>query len=57
MLAVTRVLLLGAVVLVVLVMSVVIFRLLVFSFRWMGRGGGCSFVPVSVYCLRLVLVL
>ena len=52
-------LLLGAVVLVVLVMSVVVFRLLVFSFRWMGLGGGrsaCSFVSVSVYCLRLVLV-
>ena len=38
-------LLLGAVVLVVLVMSVVVFRLLVFSFRWMGLGGGaCNFV-------------
>ena len=51
-------LLLGAVVLVVLVMSVVVFRLLVFSFRWMGLGGGppLVFVPVSVYCLRLVLV-
>ena len=56
-LGVMCVLLLGAVVLAVLVMSVVVFRLLVFSFRWMGLGGGCSFVPVSVYCLPLVLVL
>jgi len=39
-LGVKCVLLLGAVVLVVLVMSVVVFRLLVFSFRWMGLGGG-----------------
>ena len=33
-------LLLGAVVLAVLVMSVVVFRLLVFSFRWMRLGEG-----------------
>ena len=43
-LGVMCVLLLGAVVLLVLVMSVVVFRLLVFSFQWMGLGGGraCS---------------
>jgi hypothetical protein len=52
------VLLLGAVVLVVLVMSVVVFLLAFFSFRWSGLRvwgvSACSFV--SVIALRLVLV-
>ena len=52
-------LLLGAVVLVVLVMSVVIFRLLAFEFPVVGAGGGSaySFFSVSVIALRLVLVI
>ena len=40
-LGVTCVLLLGAVVIVVLVMSVVVFSVFsLFSFRWIGLGGG-----------------
>ena len=54
-LGVTRVLLFGVVVLVVLVVSVVVFRLLAFSSRWMGLGV-LRVVLFSVSALRLVLV-